>query len=396
MADVSCYVGGGGLRTFTGFDTNTQTFVYQLYDQTRLTRTGGNSYEMLWPDGAKLIFNQSDGSIGTSRKIFLTQILDPQGNALTLTYDTNLLLVAVTDAIGQVTTLTYGLPAGTVDGIDMPADPYKLIRVTDPFGRFASFDYRPVQIGETFFIFNGQIMDLRPMYAWALSKITDVIGLTSQFTYVMTDLILQNNVERVYRTFINSLVTPYGTTTFSQGSTNTTRWLETRYPDGSRDRVEFNQTVAIQSPEPDYKVPVGMGTVPNGFLESRNTFYWSRNACATAYGDYFKATIYHWLHASDISSCSGILESLKKPLEARLWLNYVDSAGQFTGFVVGPNNQPAHAGRVLDDGTSQVCRFADTPVVQEEDARLLAGHVLVNRDNVDAALAQRLQDGLQL
>ena len=37
--------------------------------------------------------------------MFLTRIVDAQGNALTLTYDSSLRLVAVTDAMGQVTTL---------------------------------------------------------------------------------------------------------------------------------------------------------------------------------------------------------------------------------------------------------------------------------------------------
>jgi YD repeat-containing protein len=107
-ADVTYYARGGGTRAFTGFNSGTQTFAYQKSDQTRLTRTGPASYERLSGDGSKLIFSQSDGSIGTSRKIFLTQIVDPFGNAVTLSYDANLRLAAITDAIGQVTTLTYG------------------------------------------------------------------------------------------------------------------------------------------------------------------------------------------------------------------------------------------------------------------------------------------------
>ena len=39
--------------------------------------------------------------------------------------------MAITDAIGQVTTLSY----------ELPADPLKITRVTDPFGRYASFEY---------------------------------------------------------------------------------------------------------------------------------------------------------------------------------------------------------------------------------------------------------------
>jgi len=54
LADVNYYMQGGGTRTFTGFNTNTQSFAYQQYDETLLTRTGPASYEMLSRDGSKL------------------------------------------------------------------------------------------------------------------------------------------------------------------------------------------------------------------------------------------------------------------------------------------------------------------------------------------------------
>jgi RHS repeat-associated protein len=307
-ADVNLYAPGGGTRTFTGFDTNTQTYGFEQYEQTRLTRTGSASYEMLEPDGSKLVFSQSDGSIGTSRKIFLTQMLDSFGNAVSLNYDGNLRLTSITDAIGQVTTLTYGLTNDT----------YKITRVTDPFGRFATFTYDGL----------GR-----------LTNITDVIGLNSQFTY-------ETNGD-----FINALITPYGTNTFTRGESGTTWWLETVYADGSRDRVEFNDSITV--PE-SFIVPQGMATAPQ-FNSYRNTFYWSRNACALAYGDYTKARIYHWAHAEDMSSASGILESTKEPLESRVYYNY---AGQAAAYVVGTNNRPTLVGRVLDDGSTQLYTYA--------------------------------------
>ena len=55
-----------------------------------------DSYEMTSGEGSRLVFSQPDGSIGTSRKVFLTQILDRFGNALTLTYDASLRIVALT------------------------------------------------------------------------------------------------------------------------------------------------------------------------------------------------------------------------------------------------------------------------------------------------------------
>src|SRR5260221_1162017 len=129
---------------------------------------------MVAAGGSKKVFTQSDGSVGTSRRVFLTQIVDPSGNSLTLTYDAGFRMVALTDAIGQVTTICY----------EHRTDSDKVTKIPDPFGRFATFDYDA---------------SLR------LIKITDVIGLTSQFIYESTS------------DFINTLITPYGNTTFTRG-----------------------------------------------------------------------------------------------------------------------------------------------------------------------------------
>ncbi len=311
-ADVNYYVMGGGTRTFTGFNPDTQTFVYQQFDQTRLTRTSATSYEMISRDGSKKIFSQSDGATGTSRKIFLTQMIDPFGNAVSIVYDANFRVVALTDAIGQVTTISY----------ENPNDFYKITKVTDPFGRFATFDYDP----------SGRLI-----------KITDVIGLTTQFTYEGSS------------DFINGLITPYGTSTFIRGENGNTRWLETVYPDGDRDRVEYIQSTAlgIAASVPANQLPSGMNTM-NDYLYYRNTYYWSKNAYASTYPDYTKAKIYHWLHTPDLASTAGILESIKEPLEGRIWHDY---AGQTLPHVASNTDRPAHVGRVLDDGTTQLRTF---------------------------------------
>src|SRR5262249_23062750 len=39
LADVNYYIMGGGTRTFTDFDNVTQSYAFQQYDQTKLTRT---------------------------------------------------------------------------------------------------------------------------------------------------------------------------------------------------------------------------------------------------------------------------------------------------------------------------------------------------------------------
>ena len=221
LADVNIYVGGGGQRTYTGFDTNTQSFAYQQYDRNLLTRTGPSSYQLLAGDGSKMIFSQSDGSVGTTRNIFLTQKIDPQGNAVTLTYDNYFRLVAITDAIGQVTTLTYGLGY----------DNYKVTKVTDPFGRSATFDYVQVPIDWAYTNIVDcpkPIIQATPTLDTWLQSITDVIGLTSEFSYVThinarsacdfcptnaaaTYTCVTNNI---CVNFIDAMITPYGTTSF--------------------------------------------------------------------------------------------------------------------------------------------------------------------------------------
>ncbi len=309
-ADVNYFLRGGGTRTFTGFNTNSQTYDFQQRNQSQLTRTGPASYEMVSGDGSKLVFSQSDGSVGATRKIFLTQVVDAFGNTVTLSYDGNLRVVALTDAIGQVTTLSYS----------NAADTRKITRVTDPFGRFASFDYD--NLGR-------------------LTNITDVIGLTSRFIY-------ETNSD-----YITNLITPYGTNTFLRGAVATTRWLETIYADGSRDRVEFNQSTNLGVPFSEASVPKGMATF-NQYLWFRNTYYWSRTACATAYGDYTKAKIYHWLHNTDLTTGSGILESTKEALEGRVWYSY---AGQSSAAFVGSTDKPRQVGRVLDDTTTQLYTY---------------------------------------
>jgi YD repeat-containing protein len=110
------------------------------------------TYELRFADGAKDVFAASDGATRYPRKVLLTQIIDPQGNALTLTYDGKLRLTAITDAIGQRTAFQYGDSANQL----------LVTGITDPFGREAALSYD----GE------GRLI-----------SITDEIGMTSSFAY---------------------------------------------------------------------------------------------------------------------------------------------------------------------------------------------------------------------
>ena len=352
-ATATYFVGGGGARIFTGFDTNTQSYAPNQYDQTLLKRTSTNTYEMVWPDGSKKIFGPYLGALGLA----LTQVMDPSGNAVTLTYDQDVRLVALTDAIGQVTTVSY----------QHPTNPNLITKITDPFGRFATFEYADLGIPWNF---SSNTQDesegTNHFHFDMLTNITDVLGLESQFAYKKVVELHREDDFGVFPNLTNNhpgyvdtilrMTTPYGTTSFITSgptSTNTTRVAQTTFPDGSQERVEFNQSSNLGPPdsEPAATVPTGMAA-PNGNLYVRNTYYWSRTAYASSGGNYAKAKIYHWLHGPFAGPTSGILESTKEPLENRVWYNY---AGQSQGAViVGASDRPTHIGRVLDDGQTQL------------------------------------------
>jgi RHS repeat-associated protein len=348
-ADAKYFVEGGGARIFRDFDTNTQTYAPNQYDQTLLRRSGPGRYEMTWPDGSKKIFGHG-APLGT----LLTQVIDPAGNAVTLTYD-GPKLVALTDAIGQVTTISY----------NHTNNPALITRVTDPFGRFATFEYTEKPIALPNYVSPDET-GLGHDHIYFLTKITDVLGLESQFAYdaaLVGSAHTGDSVHQVYSSasdIIKSMTTPYGSTSFtlsggsSLSTTNTTRVAQIHYPDGSRERVEYNQTEGlIPGSDPPGSVPTGMLAF-NGFLYGRSTYYWSRTAMASSGGFYTKAKHYHWLHNESFTLTSGILESTKEPLENRVYFNYPGHGDGVSPVDVGTSSRPTRIGRVLEDGQTQL------------------------------------------
>ena len=104
-ADVTMYVDGGGTFNYSVFNPATSSFSPEVMSQTLLVRTSSSSYELRDPNGSRREYTQSDGSTGSTRRIFLTQIIDAVGNAMLLQYDSQLRITNVVDAIGQKTTL---------------------------------------------------------------------------------------------------------------------------------------------------------------------------------------------------------------------------------------------------------------------------------------------------
>lgn len=376
-ATVSRYVpGGGAVSAYTGYDAKTGLFSPESQSSALLSRTPATgmatSYTLTAADGSSLVYAQSDGSTSASthRRMFLTNIVDVKGNALTLNYDVAVPATPYPDA-GATTATTFprlltitdvmgALVAGFV--YDLPAAPLLVTRIGDGFGRIASIAYDA----------NGR-----------LSSITDVLGISSTVTY-------DDASTPARPTFVNQLTTPYGTTKFNYGETNSgsavvTRWLETTDPLGQTDRVEFAEgstaggstgipamdetgtsqpvpalaKAATASTPATPGVPLSLSQAA-GLLQYRNTFYWNKHVYPL-YGtgttkDYTKAELVHWLHTNNGQYVAATLESVRHPLERRTWYQYTPS--QTSAVYEGPAGtypgQPTTIARVLDDGTTQV------------------------------------------
>jgi RHS repeat-associated protein len=311
---VSLYLPDGQDRTYNTYNSSTGAFAREPETGAILVLVSTNpvTYERRMPDGSKEVFSASDGSTGYPRKIYLTQRIDPQGNTVTLSYDSQHRLTGITDAVGQTSTLQYG-----------NANPLLVTGLTDPFGRSAALTYDS----------SGR-----------LSSITDAIGMTSSFGYTGTSTVVQ------------SLTTPYGTTQFAYGeeSGNYHYWLNITDANGHTSRWEFLQG-ATGVPYSETLVPTGMQT-SNRYLYGRDSFYWDAVDYQLHAGDYTQAVMRHFNHlrnpaGGDYQLTSDSLESIKYPLENRIWFSHPDT---YSGGVSGTLNAPVGVGRVLDDGSTQL------------------------------------------
>ncbi|MEY2549165.1 MAG: hypothetical protein QOD64_1747, partial [Verrucomicrobiota bacterium] len=99
------YRSGGGAEIFA-FDFGSQTFTPDPQSHATLVKTGAASYERRLPDGSKQVFGISDASTSYPRRVFMTQIVDPAGNALSIGYDASFRVTTITDALSQVTNVS--------------------------------------------------------------------------------------------------------------------------------------------------------------------------------------------------------------------------------------------------------------------------------------------------
>ncbi len=368
------YVPGGGGGYAYAYSPGAPPALPELWSNTKLVRIPvagtSTSYERHLPDGSKEVFTKFDGATSGLRNDFITQRTDPQGNTLTFNYDSTLRITSVVDAMGRSTTFTYGLTLY----------PLLITQITDPFGRYAQFTYDT----------SGR-----------LSTVTDALGITSTFTYSTTE-----------PTFITTLTTPYGTSTFSDAVDpndtveSNTRSLTLTDPLGYTDYLYYypNYTI-IPAYDPASTLPTGMSPgVYNGLQQYRNMFYWDKHAfalgCTMTSGvvtahDYTKAFLTHWIHDTNTGTNTGdVPESVKPPLENRIWFNY---PGQGTTYAGGTLNKQTSVARVLDNGTTQISKatytqpnpFGGLPL-SATDAKGRATKYTYATNNIDLLTVQQL------
>ncbi len=300
--------GGSAIYPSSGiFHTVPASYDYgfQMKSHVHLFKVDANTYQQVNPDGSVFVYGLRTGP-AFSYRYFLTQAIDPSGNTETFSYDSSARLLAISDAIGQVTTLSYG----------DPLDSLHITGVMDPFQRTCSIEYDSL----------GRLV-----------SITDILGLKSTVNYSGSS------------TFISSLITPYGTSIFSFSDIGADRFLYLTDPLGGTEEVHY-----IAGPEEN---PPATGPLPaNMFVTSdnqayRNTYYWDKKAYMDAPGDETAAHLYHWNHGLS-GECSGLLENEKLALESsRTWYNY---EGQTVLSYDGTTSNVSTVGRVLDDGTTQL------------------------------------------
>lgn len=312
-ANVTLRKRGGGSEIHSNFNATTQAFGIERKTASVLYRLTSNTYKKVYPDGRQEYYEQYIGSSGTQRKVFLSRIVDPQGNAVNVEYDST-----YPTRIHQIIDAT-GLP--TVFRYDYVGEPYLVTGIEDPYGRTSTFSYASVA---------GKVR---------LQSTQDPYGIVSSFSYSGAGEVV-------------SMTTPYGTTTFNLSapyvSTGLFRYIEATDPLGQKERIEYNVDTTLtgvpaflESPYPSSSV-VNFQTSYNNY---RNSFYWDKLRMKLAPGQHLKAHRYHWLHSVADTSTS-ILESEIPPLEGRIFYNY---PGQTDPIFQGTLAVPSVIARVVKD-----------------------------------------------
>ena len=297
-------------------------------------------YVRTMPDGSQEVYGFAYGGI-----TLLTEVLDSKGNRVSLSYDKFGRLTAITDALGQVSTISYyGTPGTrlgpTVNEQGYFANPnppqgtspfglvqdmhsgYLVSQITDPFGRSCSFHYDAL----------GHLI-----------SITDQGNLTSTFTY--------NTNASFSGDLITGMVTPYGPTSFSYAFDPNTgnKDLELTDPLGQKEHAQFNQNFD-SSNFSDFTADAPHNSAYEADPMARNIFYWSKKAMAVDPLDFASAKIYHYMHSGYTDQMySPLMSALKNPLEGWIFYTYGGSQPVEIEPSVSTLDKPTQMARFVSD-----------------------------------------------
>lgn len=340
-ASIYRYAGGGGKITYKNVGSSwAPKYQAEMLANGTIVRTPADfalpatSYEVRFPDGSKHVYGHIEHQ-NPGRKIWLTQVVDAQGNATTFNY-TNLTgtqgsvtcstvcprLNSFTDATGKTTTFSY----------ETAGWPLRITKVTDHFGRFSTLTYDG----------SGRV-----------ASITDPIGIVSSFAYGTGD-------------FMSTLTTPYGDSTNAQG-TNATYglWLEMTDPLGGKERFEFSNTVIPNDINSDGTMKVVAHMPANYPYPSlwnccrvmRNSYHWDKHVTSLqtpGTWNYDQAMLRHYTHDAHVGAntvAAPIVNSIRPPLQRRIFFAYQDAISSIWS---GMPATPSYVGVVLEDGTSKI------------------------------------------
>lgn len=348
-ADV--YLGGGGASHFNAGATRNYYNNYELswtWDAVNFKIT---EFQLNYTDGSKDVygFRRVDDD-DACHYWFLTKKIDPAGNEIQFEYpnynstDMNVKLERIRDVDNNVTTITYITGTCYVD------------TVSDPASRSVSSSYTTDGSGNKL-----------------LHVLTDPVGIQSTFTYDGDG-------------WPSTLVTPYGTTSFSSTDSSAPggfhdsleRQVTITHPDTSKERYLFySDQDEIGDGTQGYaagQVPSGtpLDTFENSYTNVWNSFHWSRQAYA-ALSSTFKSTPSHsnmnssdwrlarwrhWLGGNEYTS--GAVDTLSLQRDPtpdgstegqKTWYDYTDK-GEGLPERRGLQIMPAVIARVMPDTTT--------------------------------------------
>ena len=326
---ITRFVPGGGVEHYSDFEVDPST---PGFDEAATGMVGSNqtsapernsravlnwnpvtqTYTRVLPDGSSETYSYKvTDSTGTICYLITSQT-DSQGNTITYAYDSQNRLANITDALGQKTTFAYSVGS----------NPYLISQVTDPFGRSVHFTYDK----------QGR-----------LRSATDPVGIVSSYKYDSTN-------------FLNALTTPYGTTTFSTDSDSYHQAVQATNPLGQTERVELRSNSVSGIADSETTTPSGITYLNNSGLSQNNTYYWDRRQYTNP-PVYTNAKITHWMTGP--RGLINIPDSVKQPLEGRVWYNYNGQTAADYLLDSASANATVTA-RVLDDSSTQAAQASYT------------------------------------